>query len=665
MKTMEHVKKRIITSMVSILLLIITLFGITYAYFLSQVQGNDSESVKIGAGKLALEYSEGNGLLVGSKIKPGTTIAKKTFIVKNTGTNRVDSYKVIVENVKNELVNFKDLKYTLICKSYKSNDYAKNKEQASEFGTCSGNQGIFPKTDDYLITNSIDKNITHYYELSLVFEEANEDQSVDMNKKIEAKVNIQDGEQTTKNILIYGNSVQDGTPTPDTPVEIESVGERTKNLFDATKIKNTEITVEDNGKKIIMPLITSGNGYTDTGSRLYELCPDLKVGDTVTLNFQTTSTENKLIYSSSIGVWKIGESRTITQEMLDSKIVLYGNRYTDNETEQVTITNLQIEYGGKVTDYEPYGYKIPIKFGGKNLFNKKTVTLGKNLNANTGTLYNSSARGVSDYIEVDPTRIYTLVYNPDFKANRYINCYDKDKNFISWDECKKEVVGQFNETATISFANDKVKYIRVNFFWNESGTETEIDDFIIYEGSGNNGYEPYVEPLITNIYLNEPLRKIGDSADYIDFKSGKIIRKVKEIVLTGNEDWKLFNSSVNTDIVHQMYSEKLSLNSLSGSSAISNIAPFGVTATTRHKFDLGVYLVSNGTDIAFQLRGWSTSITVEEWKEYLKSNLLKVYYILETPIEETIELPMIPLFKGTMVVEIDTKIKPSKIDIRY
>jgi len=280
-------------------------------------------------------------------------------------------------------------------------------------------------------------------------------------------------------------------------------------------------------------------------------------------------------------------------------------------------------------------------------------------------LYNSSARGVSDYIEVDPTRIYTLVYNPDFKANRYINCYDKDKNFISWDECKKEVVGQFNETATISFANDKVKYIRVNFFWNESGTETEIDDFIIYEGSGNNGYEPYVEPLITNIYLNEPLRKIGDSADYIDFKSGKIIRKVKEIVLTGNEDWKLFNSSVNTDIVHQMYSEKLSLNSLSGSSAISNIAPFGVTATTRHKFDLGVYLVSNGTDIAFQLRGWSTSITVEEWKEYLKSNLLKVYYILETPIEETIELPMIPLFKGTMVVEIDTKIKPSKIDIRY
>ena len=29
---------------------------------------------------------------------------------------------------------------------------------------------------------------------------------------------------------IYGNSIQNGTPTPEAPIEIESVGDKTKNL---------------------------------------------------------------------------------------------------------------------------------------------------------------------------------------------------------------------------------------------------------------------------------------------------------------------------------------------------------------------------------------------------------------------------------------------------
>lgn len=34
-------------------------------------------------------------------------------------------------------------------------------------------------------------------------------------------------------------------------------------------------------------------------------------------------------------------------------------------------------------------------------------------------------------------------------------------------------------------------------------------------------YEPYHEPITTNIYLTEPLRKIGDEAEYIDFREQK------------------------------------------------------------------------------------------------------------------------------------------------
>ena len=40
---------------------------------------------------------------------------------------------------------------------------------------------------------------------------------------------------------------------------------------------------------------------------------------------------------------------------------------------------------------------------------------------------------------------------------------------------------------------------------------------MIEEGTTLSNYESYVEPKTTNIYLDEPLRKVGDYADYIDF----------------------------------------------------------------------------------------------------------------------------------------------------
>ena len=38
-------------------------------------------------------------------------------------------------------------------------------------------------------------------------------------------------ENSITDYKIYGQSVQDGEPTPDNPVEVESVGEKTKNLI--------------------------------------------------------------------------------------------------------------------------------------------------------------------------------------------------------------------------------------------------------------------------------------------------------------------------------------------------------------------------------------------------------------------------------------------------
>ncbi len=128
------------------------------------------------------------------------------------------------------------------------------------------------------------------------------------------------------------------------------------NLFDGSKIANTNIIVSDNGQRITIPLATSGNGFVDTASTLKTLCPKLKVGDVAILLFERSSgSNNNYIYFVSMDrTWVVNTSLTITQEMLDSPVVLYGNRYIAGETEQISLLNFRINLD-TVKEWEQFG----------------------------------------------------------------------------------------------------------------------------------------------------------------------------------------------------------------------------------------------------------------------------------------------------------------------
>lgn len=133
-----------------------------------------------------------------------------------------------------------------------------------------------------------------------------------------------------------------------------------KNHFDASQIpSSTNIVVSDNGKTITMPIVTSGNGATPTTKKLSQLCPKLKVGDIATLRFSRNlgNTYNNFIYLSGISLeWGMNTSKTITQEMLDSNVVLYANRYNEGETGQCILTDFSIMLSSETdTSWEPYG----------------------------------------------------------------------------------------------------------------------------------------------------------------------------------------------------------------------------------------------------------------------------------------------------------------------
>ena len=54
-------------------------------------------------------------------------------------------------------------------------------------------------------------------------------------------------EEKLSNYKIYGNSVQNETPSPTNPVEIQSVGDKTKNLFDIDSAVNENLVKNDDG----------------------------------------------------------------------------------------------------------------------------------------------------------------------------------------------------------------------------------------------------------------------------------------------------------------------------------------------------------------------------------------------------------------------------------
>lgn len=314
-----------------------------------------------------------------------------------------------------------------------------------------------------------------------------------------------------------------------------------KNLFNANEIKNSNVQVKDNGKTIVMPIVTSGNGYTSLRTTLSKLCPNLKVGDQAVLSFKSNTSTNPIIWLEGAAIlWDKNSTKTITQKMLDSQVVFYGNRYEDGDTVQKIITDFQLEIGAVATEYAPY-----------------------------------------------------------------------------------------------------------------------------------------IEPMTTNIYLNQPLRKVGDKGDYIDFATGKVIRYVEERTFTGNESvWSRWSGSVTANSMGAYFYNYNELGNygnpiFEGEMGMST--HFGNGADKLASADDSLvgkmYIASNSNPPYISFKVPYTEL--ETWKgfldsEYKSGNPLRVYYQLLVPDDtETVELPQLKSLEDYTKIEVLTEVTPSKIEAEY
>ncbi len=173
-------KQRIVISITGIVLVMLILVGLTYAYFLTRINGNTNDkSISVSTANLELKYDDIEQVLISEEnVEPGKTWTKK-FSATNTGSKKVESYGVALENVINTLERTEDLVYTLNCTSSLGTTCNKVEDEQE-----------FPTIGKILITNSIESKEVQNYELTITYKEQNIDQSIDMNKQFSGKVNI-------------------------------------------------------------------------------------------------------------------------------------------------------------------------------------------------------------------------------------------------------------------------------------------------------------------------------------------------------------------------------------------------------------------------------------------------------------------------------------------
>ena len=379
-----------------------------------------------------------------------------------------------------------------------------------------------------------------------------------------------------RNYEIYGNSVQDGTPSPDTPIEIQSVGDLVTDTASEYYGKyDVPITVR--GKNLLPNSDwmsgTHSNGFTEQTN----------------VNYITEYTQNSI--SFNLAAWKGVSSPRFLKDRV-KRIVFKINQ------NQINSDDGYINFYIIIQGYDDNNNKV----GSQAIYN--------NAIADTEYVFDFSAISTSNFYK---------------NSTQFSFCILARKNALS---------------------------------------NLMVYDIAYYADTDTTEYEPYVKPTITHIYLNEPLRKVGDYADYIDFKNQKVVRNINSMLIKAMA--KLNNNETNeTAGFYFRVDDRMIIND---STNIQVLSP-SLLGVPRASFSEDTSLITaypNNSVIAFKLSktliGGDTTVLVNK---YLENNPITIYYILATPVEEDITIPGLKTFKGTSIMLVDTSIQPSNIKTKY
>ena len=422
---------------------------------------------------------------------------------------------------------------------------------------------------------------------------------------------------------LLGNAVQNGTPAPDNIIIPEMCGVRTGNLFDPNGITTNE------------------RGETRVGV-------ELPAG-----RYCITNLSNSVCY------WRIGVETQTSNQINPSAPYVYINApdtlvvWVDTNSNK----NIMLNAGSTALPYEPYGWKVPFTNAGQTipvyLGGVPTVRRVKKLVLDGTESYTYQSQ-YSRYVFTiqdafaDGTRNtqcfcthYQSVHNgepiTDVPDNSiYINQQAAGTQFCIKDE-------------SITSADDFKSYLTAQY---AAGTPVTIW-YVLKTPETTISNEPlckistYADELTTiQVHgLSAPLYGIGDYKDTLNLSTGVVTRKVKKLVLTGEENVE--NKSGNAKWYIPIADMKTPASTAAIEWCCSHYqAVANNVSWTSYDYMISWSSVDTGSSIGLRIRDvdFSTGKTVADFKSYLSAQYaagtpVTVWYALAEPETETVTVP--------------------------
>jgi hypothetical protein len=297
----------------------------------------------------------------------------------------------------------------------------------------------------------------------------------------------------------------------------------------------------------------------------------------------------------------------------------------------------------------------------QNLFNKNKVDTSRHLTDGMAAFNTTSVNtyNCSDFIEVEPNTRYRKTGSLNSRVQAY---FDKDKNFI-------EPASLVSIGAVFTTPNN-CKYLVFNVYV----PNAPYDD-VRLEKLDASSYEPYgyeipikINDTTTNIYLKEPLRKIGNYVDTLDYKNGKVIRKIASDFIDTVE---FTSGDVNTykkflsNLKHKPYVISSGASYLGY--AISNkFKQATVTYSLMGNYPsiIQTYITTGGVNRCVYTFSDNSVNTIAEAQPLIADGF-EVCYVLADTIEEQIDFPIILTRDVETNLEVDTETRPTKLEVSY
>ena len=511
-------------------------------------------------------------------------------------------------------------------------------------------------------------------------------------------------------LTIYGNAVQDGTPSPDAPVEVQLCGDRTGNLLDVTRISGPQIEVADN--KIYL---SDYAGSTLISPKTFLEMTGLNPGDTITCSNSAELISGianvvlgRVAFSAKNGgttlVLCSNNTKTVTipsdfNNDNYNNLLLYGANRADESGERLAVmSNLAIYKGSYTADtlpaYEPYGYKVSGRTEGLNLFdiNKYTYANGNSISISN----NTGAPWMGRFIDIDYAielgKTYTLVCDylvenaSDTSTIRF--GYTTDRGMVAFTNGLKTVHGKGSIVFPVTVPESIDDYNNFSLYINSSagepstiGDKMTISNIMIVQGSYTAEtmppYEPYQPPQDFAVYLPEQIAKVGDVADEVvvdmESKTAELRKNVGSMTMSDS-----YSGGISiTDELVRFYHGTTPLRRISPSTNIIDVMSDIYEADTWNNLGTGstdkqFVIAGNPNTQVVNVRvpksviGGETNELMNAWAA---NNPATVYYVLATPVTTDItslqQWDAMPQVSGTVSITFDSTIPIASAETEY